>query len=169
MKKIMMLLIPIFMGSCLMATAEPYAEKVKITSGTTPMGQMVIKDSKVPDRSTVSMPPYPGAVIFQTRDSGSAEINGKAVNTLPYIKLLTSDDMDKVVAWYKDNLSTYYYQKQGFAGMFTHIFWKEEGDYNMFDIYARMVNENVGISDGEIHKDDYSKAKTMIEITYIAK
>lgn len=169
MKKILMILTVICLCVSGLAIAGPYAEKVKITSNTTPMGQMVIMDSKVPDQTTVGLPPYPGAVIFQTRGAGTMNVNGKDSKSLPYIKLLTSDDMDKVVAWYKDKLSSYYHQKQSFAGMSTHVFWKEKGDYNMFDINARMVNENVGISDGAIHKDDYPKAKTMIEITYVPK
>lgn len=169
MKKILMLLALICLGVSGLALAGPYAEKVKITSSTTPMGQMVIKNSKVPERFTVGIPPYPGAVIFQTREASSVNINGKESRSLPYIKLLTSDDMGKVVAWYQDKLSSYYHQKKSFAGMSTHVFWKEKGDYNMFDITARMSNENVGISDGAIHKDDYPKAKTMIEITYVPK
>lgn len=167
MKTLMMLLTAICLGASGLALAEPYADKVKITSNTSPIGQMMIKASIVPERSAVNIPPYPGAVILQTAAPGAMKMNDK--DALPYIKLLTADDMDKVVAWYKDKLSTYYYQKQGFAGMFIHVFWKEKGDYQMFDVEARMLNVNVGISDGAIHKDDYPQVKTVIEIAYAVK
>lgn len=167
MKTIIISLALLCLSTSGLVVAEPYADKVKITDSTTPMGQMIIKGSNVPDRTAVNIPPYPGAVIMQTADAGAMQLNGK--DALPYIKMLTADDMDKVVAWYQDKLSSYYYQKQGFAGMFIHIFWKEKGDYQMFDVEARMLNENVGISDGAIHKDDYPQSKTVIEISYAGK
>lgn len=167
MKTIIISLALLCLGTSGLVVAEPYADKVKITASTSEVGAMFIQGSKVPDRSAVNIPPYPGALILQTSEAGQMKMNDK--DNLPYIKMLTADEIDKVVAWYKEKLPSYYYQKQGFAGMFIHIFWKQKGDYQMFDVEARMLNENVGISDGAIHKDDYPQAKTMIEITYTGK
>ncbi len=155
----------IFTGYISTALAEPYAPKVEITASTTMMGQMVIKAAKVPDRSAVAIPPYPGAVILQTRQSGDMQTSdGRPY--LPYIKLLSSDPIDKVVAWYKKKLPSYFYQKSGFLGMYSHRFWKVKGDYGMMDMDAMGTVSNVIISDGKQHADDYPPAKAMIEITY---
>lgn len=166
MKKLFIIVTAVSVGMAMagQVVAQAYADKVKITSTTTPMGEMVISASKVPDRALVNIPPYPDALVFQTRRKGEMKTNGK--DCLPYIKLLSADPPEKVFAWYKKKLASYYYQKQGFAGIYTHIFWKEKGEYKMFDIEARLLNVNVGISDGTIHKDDYPQARTMIEVTY---
>jgi hypothetical protein len=150
------------------AIAAPYASKVKITSGTSPIGQVFIKAAKVPDASAVGIPAYPGGVILQTRQKGAMKTDaGKAY--LPYIKLLTPDSVDKVVAWYKAKLPRYFYQKKGFFGMNSYRFWKVKGDYGMMDMDAMGTIENVIISDGTQHADVYPKVSTMIEITYEPK
>ena len=149
------------------AIAEPYADKIKVSSKISEFGKMMIVGSKVPDKSSVPIPPYPNAVVLQTSDAGQMQFNGK--NGLAYIKLLTSDDINKVVAWYKKQLPTYFYQKKGFMDMFIHTFWEKEGDYNLFDMEARSLNMNVSISDGAIHKDDFPETQSMIEISYKSK
>ena len=63
-----------FAGLSNLAMADPYADKIEITSGTNPMSQMVIETAKVPDRALVGIPAYPGAKVFQTRDAGEMEI-----------------------------------------------------------------------------------------------
>ena len=95
MKTFMMLLTAICLGASGLALAEPYADKVKITSNTSPIGQMMIKASIVPERSAVNIPPYPGAVILQTAAPGAMKMNGK--DALPYIKLLTQLFGDRLV------------------------------------------------------------------------
>jgi len=151
-----------------LAIATPYASKLKITSATSPIGQAFIKAAKVPSASAVGIPAYPGGVILQTRQKGAMKTDaGKAY--LPYIKLLTSDSVDKVVAWYKSKLPKYFYQKKGFFGMNSYRFWKVKGDYGMMDMDAMGTIENVIISDGSQHADVYPKASTMIEITYEPK
>lgn len=150
-----------------LAFAEPYANKVEITSATSPLGQMVINAAIVPDQSAVDIPAYPGAVIFQTYGAGAMDANGTA--SLPYIKMLTPDQIDKVVAWYESQLPTYYHQKEEFFGTVINVFWKEKGNYNALDMEARMSHQNIGISDGSMHKDDYPQSTTMIEISYTGK
>ncbi len=150
------------------AWAEPYAPKVKITSDTTPMGRMVIDAAKAPDRNAVGIPPYPGAVILQTRQTGDMK-TGDGKPYLPYVKLLTSDPLDRVVDWYKKKLPSFYYDKKGFMGMYVHRFWKVKGDYGMMDMDSLGTIPNVVISDGKQHADDYPPARTMIEVTYKPK
>jgi len=148
--------------------AAPYASKVKITSRTSPIGQVFIKAAKVPEASAVGIPAYPGAVILQTRQKGAMKTDaGKPY--LPYIKLLTSDSVDKVVAWYKAKLPRYFYQKEDFFGTNSYRFWKVKGDYGMMDMDAMGTIENVIIADGSQHADVYPDVTTMIEITYEGK
>ncbi|RMI03517.1 MAG: hypothetical protein D6681_09765, partial [Calditrichaeota bacterium] len=144
--------------------AEPYAPKVKITQDTSPMGRMFINMANVPDKSVVGIPPYPGAVVLQTRGAGEMKVNGKPY--LPYIKLLTADSIDKVVSWYKAKLPSWQYQKVDFMGAVFHRFWKVKGNYEPMDMDAMGTIPNVVISDGKQHADDYPAVKTMIEITY---
>jgi len=149
------------------AFAGAYADKVKITSSTTPMGEMVIKGAKVPDASKVGIPAYPGALVFQTREYGEMKSNGKPY--LAYVKLLSADPVDKVVEWYKKKLPNYFFEKKGFFGMYSYRYWKKKGDYGMMDIDAMGMNENVIVTDGGQHADDYPDAVTMIEVTYEGK
>jgi len=146
------------------AQAGPYAEKVNITSSSSPMGQLFIKDAKVPDASKVGIPAYPGAVIFQTREFG--QMKGNGIPYLPYIKLLSSDPVEIVVNWYKQKLSSFFFEEKDFFGMISYRFWKVKGDYGMMDMNAMGTIENVIISDGKLHVDDYPSAVSMIEITY---
>ncbi len=149
------------------ALADPFAEKVKITSGTTPLGQMAIDNAKVPDASQVGIPAYPGALIFQTREFGQMKSNGKPY--LPYVKLLSADPVDEVVEWYKKKLPDYFFEKKGFLGMYSYRFWKVKGDYGMMDMDAMGMNENIVVTEGKQHADDYPDAVSMIEITYESK
>ncbi len=50
--------------------------------------------------------------------------------------------------------------------MVSHRFWKVKGDYNMMDMDAMGTIENVVISDGKQHADDYPNVASMIEVTY---
>ncbi len=110
MKKLIgITLIMVCLGLSSAALAAPYAAKVKITSNTSPLAQMFIKEAKVPDASAVAIPAYPGAEILQTRGYGDMKANGKSY--LAYVKLLGPDPVDKVVAWYKEKIPSYFYQK----------------------------------------------------------
>ena len=163
-RAIPLLVVLLSLGLYSTSLAAPYAKKVEITSGTTPMGEMVIGNSRVPEASEVNIPPYPGALLFQNREAGAMKVNGK--DALPYVKLLTPDEMEKVVAWYKKELASFYFEKLSLMGMNTYRFWEKKGNYGPFDLNAAMENVNLVISDGALHQDDYPKANTMIEITY---
>lgn len=152
-----------FMGS--QALAGPYADKLEIISSTSPMSKMVIEAAKVPDSSSVGIPAYPGARVFQTRGPSEMEVNGKKHKTLAYIKLLSTDPVEKVVAWYKDRLKGYTYE-DAFG---TSIFWKGQGKFNGLDIRQRSTIQNVGISKALSamgYDDDMKGAKTVIEVVY---
>jgi hypothetical protein len=145
--------------------AEPYAEKLVITPDTQPMTKMLVEAAKVPDRETVQVPPYPGARIIQTQDASEMEMNGKTLKTLPYIKLLSTDPMDKVVAWYTDQLAGY--AKKDIYGV-AWLFWKGPEDFDAIDMGKARSMPNVMISDASAfnYDQDMKGAKTSIEISY---
>ncbi len=167
MNKIMMWMAALMVwGVASGAWAETYAPKVPVTSSTSAMGRVVIQSAKVPDSSVVGIPAYPGALVIQTREAGAMQASdGKPY--LPYIKLLSSDTVDKVVKWYRERLSGWYYQKVSIFSMAeSHRFWKEKGDYGMMDMDAMGTVPNVIVSAGKQHADDYPPAEAMIEVTY---
>ncbi len=147
------------------ALAEPYADKLEIISSTSPMSKMVIEAAKVPDSSSVGIPAYPGARVFQTKGTGEMEVNGKNYKTLAYIKLLSTDPVEKVAAWYKDQLQGY--TQESAFGM--SIFWKGKGKFNVLDIRQRSTIQNVGVSEALSamgYDDDMKGAKSVIEVVY---
>mgnify|MGYP005843325123 CR=1 FL=1 len=165
MKKLITLAAAIFLSVSGVAAAAPYADKIEVTSITSPISKMIIKAAKVPDRSSVGIPCYPGAKIFQTRDKGEVEINGQRHKTLAYIKLLSTDPVDKIVAWYKEQLKEYTYEDA--FGM--SVFWKGKGKFNGLDMRQRMTIQNVGISpaiDAMGYDKDMKGARSVIETTY---
>jgi len=165
MRKHITIAVAIFLFLSGVATAEPYADKIEITSKTSPMNQMVIKASKVPDRSAVGIPCYPGAKILQTKDVSEVEMNGQKYKTLAYIKLLSTDPVDKIAAWYKEQLKGYTYED--LFGM--PVFWKGKGKFNGLDMRQRMTIQNVGLSEPipEMGYDkDMKGVQSVIEITY---
>ncbi len=146
--------------------AEPYADKVQVTSSTSPMSQMMIKGANIPDRALVEIPAYPGARIFQTREAGEMTMNDEVYKTLAYIKLLSTDPVEKIVAWYKEQLGTYTYEDV--FGV-SWVFWKGEGEFNGLDMRQRTTIQNVGVSE-TIAAMEYDKdmkgVKSVIEVTY---
>ena len=154
--------------------AEPYASKVDVPKNVDPnspqyMSVRIINAAKVPDKSAVEIPSYPGAKVFQSKIADEMRANNKTYKTFPYIKLLSIDPPDKIVAWYKTQLKGYTYQDVfGVAW----VFWKGEGKFNGMDIRQRMTIQNVGVSKAiaAMGYDNVMKgAKSVIEVTYEPK
>lgn len=145
--------------------AEPYADKIKVTSKTSAMSKMMIEGANVPDRDSVGIPPYPGAKIFQTRDVGEMSVNDETFTALAYVKLLSTDPVEKVVAWYKEQLPSYGHKD--FYGT-SWIFWKGDGDFKPMDMKQMMTIENVQIINAAVmgYDEDMKGAKSAIEVTY---
>ncbi len=153
---------------------DAYAPKVEVpknVSQNSPqfMSVMMINAAKVPDKSAVEIPAYPKARIYQTRDAGEAIMNDKKVKTLSYIKMLSTDSPDKIVAWYKKQLKGYTFEDV--FGM-SWVFWKGKGKFNGLDVRQLMTIQNVGISEAIAamgYDKDMKGAKSVIEINYVSK
>jgi len=96
MKTIIISLALLCLGTSGLVVAEPYADKVKITASTSEVGAMFIQGSKVPDRSAVNIPPYPGALILQTSEAGQMKMNDKLI-------IIRSKDLPACLSIYSGN------------------------------------------------------------------
>lgn len=83
------------------------------------------RDSVIPDQARVDIPAYPGAVVIRTYaiDNRPAKYQG-----LPIVELITTDDYQTVIDYYKKTLpewrnaellSAYYFAKHGNLNFFT--------------------------------------------------
>ncbi|MCP5102720.1 MAG: hypothetical protein GY950_05055 [bacterium] len=85
-----------------MEAGEPYAPVAGIKEVQTDSPKVKtllsrLKRVKVPDKSSVGIPAYPGAEIIQTAQS----IHG----FLPYVILVSNDDPETVAAFYKEKMT----------------------------------------------------------------
>ncbi|MGD2270217.1 MAG: hypothetical protein PVI06_07455 [Desulfobacterales bacterium] len=160
----------ILFGLSLISQAdEPYAPKLKAPSNIKEgspayLGVVMLKSAEVPPKSSVGIPPYPGALIIQTTKGMEMEIRGNKQTCYPYIKMLSSDDGDTVISFYKEKLKGYKYVNQ-FGGMI-RVFWQGNEDFNPMDMDQRCTTVAVQVSDGDIYKELMPDVKSSIEITY---
>jgi len=105
--------------------AEPLAQRAPIPSGMeeTYLGES-IRQAAIPDDARVGIPAYPGAVVI--RSYAVAE-RPAAYTGLPVVELISADDYEAVVAFYKKNLpgwgeaelmSAYYFAERGHIDFF---------------------------------------------------
>jgi len=112
-------------GVSINVTAEPYAPRPKIPAAVADSYQAKsARDSVIPEAARVAIPAYPGAVIIRTFavDERPPKYEG-----LPIIELITADDYETVVAFYKKQLpewrdaelmSAYYFAQFGNLNFF---------------------------------------------------
>jgi hypothetical protein len=169
-KTILTSLLIILFGVVFIAHAEElFAPKLKVPSNIeegTPeyLGVMVLKAAVVPSKSSVGIQPYPNAKIIQTTEGMEMEINGNKLKCYPYIKMLSTDDGDKIISFYKGNLNGYKYMDK-FGGMIK-VFWKGGDDFNPIDVGQRCKSVSVQVSEGSLYKELLPEVQSVIEITY---
>lgn len=164
----------LFVFSQLMFAGEPYAKKVDVPKSVSQddprfASVMIINASIVPDKASVEIPPYPGARIYQTRPASEMTANDEKMKTLPYIKLLSTDPYEKVLAWYKEKMTGYSSEDVFGTGW---IFWKRKGKFNSLDIRDTMTSQNLLVSIANKafgYDEDMKGTKTVIEVTYVPK
>ncbi len=108
-----------------MLAAEPYAPKAAIPAG---MEESYlaegIRQAAIPETDQVGIPAYPGAVVI--RSYAVAERPAKYTG-LPIMELISADDYDAVVAFYKKNLPGW-----GEAELMSAYYFAEHGNINFF-------------------------------------
>ncbi len=124
---------------------------------------LMIKQSQVPARAAVEQPPYPGALVLQVVPASQMEVNGVAMETLPTIRLLSTDAPDKVLAFYQEKLPDWKLTK---AWGMLPVLYVGEGDWEPFTA-SEASYPSVAI--GELMDGQFKlmpNAKTEITIRY---
>ncbi len=101
---------------------------------------------------------------YQTTRGTESTINGKKQRCYPYIKMLSPDDGDNIISFYKERLKGYKYMDT-FGGMI-RVFWKGADEFNPLDMDQRCRMVTVQIFDGKNFKALMPKATSVIELTY---
>lgn len=145
---------------------ESFAPKVKLPKKleNRDMWENMVKNWIVPSKEEVGIPSYPGSVIVALKEKGWMEANGEKMDTLPSLILATADEMEKVTAFYKENLKDWKHKNQ--MGMFD-IFWTGKDDFNNMDITESATIPNMVIMEAMSAQTDFvPDAKTAITIVY---
>ena len=117
------------------------------------LGIAFLKDVKVPDKSEIGAPAYPGAQIIQT--------NKGQEGLLPSVRLVSADDMKDVIDYYKRELKGW--NNEDVYG--NYMFWKGENKMK-----AMMGSEPVvQIEDGIKYANLIPGTKTSVLIGYKSK
>ena len=89
----------------IIAAAEPFAPRPQIPEGM--VDSYMVKsarDSVIPEAARVGIPAYPGAVIIRTF---AVNERPPKYEGLPIIELISTDDYETVIAFYKKRLPTW--------------------------------------------------------------
>jgi len=153
------------------ATGEPFAPKVDVPKNGKPgiidiLAVMQVNAAVVPDTAAVGVPPFPGARIVQTASAQSATVNGKKINCLPLVKLVSAARQDEVIAFYKSEAKGYQFRK--ILGGILNAFWKDREKFNPLSFSEICTTPNILISEiGPGSKNTLmSSAVTDIQIVY---
>ena len=145
--------------------SEPFAPKVEVPSGkdANPFALFAAQELNkftVPDRSEVGVPPYPGARVRYFFKKQKFPNKKKC---LPKIKLLPTDEPEKVAEFYRKKLRGYHYT----TFTTSHLFYK--GKKRLYaEALADCALPYIFI-DANTIDPLMPSAKTVIEIQYIPK
>ena len=148
---------------------EPFAPKVNLPKNldNREMWVNLVKSWKVPGKSEVGVPAYPGSVIVSLGQVTEMDSNGEKIKPFPSLILATSDEPAKVTAFYKENLNDWKYMNQ-FDMM--DIFWTGRDKFNSMNMDEAMTTENIIIMKAiSAQTDFFPEAKTAITIVYKPK
>ncbi len=125
MKRCLMLALVLAVLTSMPLVAEPLASRAAIPAGMEEsyLGEG-IRQAAIPDAATVGIPAYPGAVVIR---SYAVEERPAGYAGLPIVELISSDDYDAVVAFYKQRLPGW-----GEAELMSAYYFAEHGNINFF-------------------------------------
>lgn len=96
------------------ALAEPFAPLAKDPGKATIEGEeagyplqalmLQMTANNMPDKSAVKQPPYPGAVAVRAQPPSEVSSDGETYSTLSNVLLLTTDEVPKVLEFYRKAL-----------------------------------------------------------------
>jgi len=125
MKLILMLAIVAAGLTTTLLAAEPFAPRAAIPTGMEEsyLGEG-IRQAAIPETGQVGIPAYPGAVVIR---SYAVTERPPGYTGLPIMELISADDFDTVVAFYKQRLSGW-----GEAELMSAYYFAEHGNINFF-------------------------------------
>ncbi len=127
----------------------------------------VVNEEKIPDRSEVQAPPFPGAVIVKVLNrarTGRREYAG-----LASAQMLTTVDFENVKAFYQQRLEGW--NSKRFSNG-DSIYWAKSGDVDvnskaMDEPHVRVSRLSALVGGGKREKKLLPEANTFIEVFYM--
>lgn len=147
-----------------LAVAEPFAQRATIPAdiAETYVAKSAA-ESPIPDAARVAIPGYPGAVVIR---SYAVEARPPKYEGLPIVEMISADDYQKVIAYYKEKLPHW-----GQAELMSAYYFAEHGNVNFF----KPEEPHVGIhkldnyfreSEKELLRELLPGAQTLIKVFY---
>ncbi len=146
------------------ALAEPFAPRAQIPAEITDNYlAKSVRDSAMPDQARVGIPAYPGAVMI--RSFAVAE-RPPSYEGLPVIEMISNDDYDAVIAFYKKQLASW----EGAELMSAHYF-AQHGNINFIKpeephVGVHKLEKYFRVGDKAVLRQMLPGAQTFIKIFY---
>jgi len=121
------------------------------------------RDSAIPDQAQVGIPTYPGAVVIRTYAVAEQPSNYEG---LPVIEMISSDEYESVIAFYKKQLATW----QG-AELLSAYYFAQHGNINFFKpeephVGVHKLEKYYRVGDKAVLRQLLPGAQTLIKIFY---
>lgn len=143
---------------------EPFAQKAQVPED---LGNAYLatsaRDAVIPDKERVGIPAYPGAVVIRTY---AVDVRPPAYEGLPIVEMISTDDYQTVIDYYKKLLAQW-----GQAEMLSAYYFAEQGNINFF----KPEEPHVGIhkmenyyreDDKQVLRKILPGAQTLIKVFY---
>lgn len=128
-----------------------------------PLAEMFLASAQVPAAADVNIPQYPGARILSTMPAAQFESSSGDGKTLSGMIVLSSDEVDTVLAFYKDSLAGWQYKD--FYGV--HTFWDGPEGSNPLDVTAGHSTLSLtAIEEGDVLRLLWPEVRTKIDMMY---
>lgn len=144
--------------------AEPFAPRPQIPIEVADSHQAkMARDSVIPDATRVAIPAYPGAVIIR---SFAVNERPPKYEGLPIIELISADDYETVVAYYKKQLPSWRN-----AEMLSAYYFAQHGNLNFFKpeephVGVHKMENYYRAGDKEMLRKLLPGAQTLIKVFY---
>ncbi len=128
-----------------------------------PLAEMLLNSAQIPAAGDVNIPAYPGARIVSTMAGGQFNSSAGEGVQLPGMILLSSDELDVVLAFYNEKLAGWQYQD--FYGI--HTFWDGPEGSNPLDItagYSMVILDTIEAE--EVQRLLWPEMRTKIDMMY---
>lgn len=145
-----------------------YAPKLSMPSdppdhSEVPIAAMFLQSAKVPQASDVNIPRYPDSMIMSTMETGQWSTGDEDAKQLPGMILLAPDDVEAVLAFYKEKLPGWQYKD--FYGV--HTLWNGPEGSNPLDITAGHSMVSISkIKEDDLQRVLWPEMRTKIDLMY---